>query len=250
MTFDNTVSSTGYHHASTPAETPMPPKSTLIGRGVYSIAEAARLLRIQRDAITRWTRGYSYTWKGERRTAAPVFQSRLRESDVEVYLDFADLMEVGVLAQFRRYGVSWRSIRICAARVAEIRSSSHPFSARDFKTDGRSILLEMAPDTRDPKLLNLVSDQFEFRRVVQPLLKRVEYEGETPVRWWPTGKRDIVVDPMFAFGAPIVHQRAIRTRVLADCYEAEGSYRAAAWWYEVPERLVKAAVAFEFSLAA
>lgn len=250
MTDDYAVSSSGYDTEPFRSEGRVPEAQTLIGRGVYSVAEVARLIKVQRDAITRWSRGYSYQWKGELRTAPPVFQS-VAAAGGEVFLDFADLMEVRVLAEFRRYGVSWHTIRVAAQRVAELRQSSHPFSAKDFRTDGRHILMHVAPEMKDERFLNLVSDQLEFGRLVKPLLKEVDFDANAPLRWWPpTGKREVMIDPQFAFGAPVVRGPGIRTRVLADCYEAEGSFRAAAWWYDIPERLVKAAVGFELSLAA
>ncbi len=41
----------------------------VIGRGVYSLAEAERLAKVPRKRIKRWTAGYAYRYKFEHQLA-------------------------------------------------------------------------------------------------------------------------------------------------------------------------------------
>ena len=94
-----------------------------IGRGVYSVAEAARLTGVPSSTIRRWTCGYTY--KG--RMIPPVFDG-VNEEGTPI-LRFADLMEVRVLDCFRKEGVSWPTMRLMAYQAAEKLGYSHPFLA-------------------------------------------------------------------------------------------------------------------------
>lgn len=229
------------------------PDFRFIGRGVYSLPEAERLLRIPRKRIRRWMEGYAFTSSGQRHHSSPIIASDLGRHAGELALSFADLIEVRFLDAFLEHGVSWKSIRIAAARARELLGSSHPFSTKTFKTDGRYILAEIAAPGEVPELLNLVKNQYEFQKVVSPLLfAGIEWNPfDAPDRWYPMApRRGVVIDPARAFGAPIVVDGAVPTYILASAAKAEGSMRMAAAVYDVPLRAVRAAVEFETRYAA
>lgn len=224
-----------------------------IGKGVYTLAEAARLARVPASSIRRWTSGYEYKLRGERRTSPPVVMSDRKGDSTSPVVTFADLIEVRFLHAFRKHGVDWKAIRIAAHRARELLGRHHPFSTRLFKTDGRTILTELYPAAKDPALLDLVRNQFEFDRIISPML----YEGlefnqlDVPARWWPLGQdRHVVVDPLRGFGAPLIAEASVPTSILARAVAVEGSIKLVAAWYEVSEDAVRSAVQFEGSLAA
>ena len=87
-------------------------------------------------------------------------------------------MEVRFLSAFRKEGVSWSVIRRVAARVHVALRFTHPFATRLFRTDGRTILLELiSGDERDHRLIGLLRDQYEWERVVNAHLvdEKVEF---------------------------------------------------------------------------
>lgn len=219
---------------------------------MYSLSEAERLIRIPRKRIRRWMEGYAYLSRGQKRESRPVFESDIGREIGALSLTFSDMLEVRFLDAFREYGVGWREIRIAADRAKELLSRSHPFSSKVFKTDGRDILIEVARQGRVPDLLNLVKNQYEFRKVVSPLLYAgIEFNMvDEPERWWPMSRRKgIVVDSRRSFGAPIVAAVGVPTAILAASAEAEGSMRIAALVYGVPLLAVRNAVQFESALA-
>jgi uncharacterized protein (DUF433 family) len=226
----------------------MPTKAFhLIGSGVYSLSEAERLTKIPRKRIRRWMEGYSFRSSGKRLHSPPIISSTVGREAGELALTFADLVEVRFLESFLNHGVSWRTVRIAAQRAKELLDKTHPFSTRIFKTDGRDILAEIAYGDA-PELLNLVTNQWEFDAVVSPMLYAgLEFNAaDEAERWYPMSRRrGIVIDPARAFGAPIVTEGGVPTRILASSAKAERSQRMAARLYDVPLRAVRNAVHFE-----
>lgn len=220
---------------------------TYLDVGIYSIPEAARLIGARPDGLRRWLRGYRYRHEGEEREAAPVIYGQLPEVDGTVSLSFLDLMEARFIAAFRRHHIGMQSIRLAARRASELLHTDHPFSSCAFRTDGRTIFLEVANETGDPKLLDLLRRQYAFRDVLAPYLyEGIDFDGPSPVRWRP--QTGVVLDPARQFGQPIVEQEGVPTAVLAGAYRAEKSFERVARWYQVKPGSVRAAVNFEEQL--
>jgi uncharacterized protein (DUF433 family) len=224
------------------------PKFSLIGRGVYSLPEAARLTKIPPQRIRRWMEGSAFRSGGKRHRSQPIVSSSIGRHLGQLALTFQDLIEVRFLDRFLQHGVKWKEIRLAAERATDLLSNTHPFSTRSFKTDGRSIIAEIASPGGLPALLHLVRDQHELERVVSPLLYAgLEFDAlENATRWWPINKtRSVVIDPRRCFGAPIVSEGGVPTAILARSAKADGSQKMAAEIYEVPVRAVRHAVHFE-----
>lgn len=138
-------------------------------------------------------------------------------------------------------------------KACELLSETHPFSSKKFLTDGRSILYQVEQECRDTRLMNLVNDQYELRK----LLDRYLHEGleftpdDIASRWWPLGmEHDIVIDPVRSFGKPIVASAGIPTGIVYDAYRAESrSISTVAHWLGITAEQVEEAVGFEKSLA-
>ena len=228
-------------------------KQDLIGVGLYTVAEAARLTRVPARRIRRWIVGYSYRRAEEIHDVPAVWGTQIPQVDNTVGLGFLDLMEVRFVDAFRRYGVSWTVIRLAAERACELFERNHPFSLQRFKTDGRCIFAEIIEEAGETKLLDLFRHQYAFHRVVSPsLYAGLEFSNRAEaIRWYPMWpKRQVVVDPRRAFGRPIVAREGVPTAILAKMVEVEYSIERAAKWYDVRPQAVRAAVAFERVLAA
>lgn len=223
----------------------------LIGIGLYTSAEAARLLRVPTPRVRRWMRGYHYAVDDQRRRIEPLWTPQIPPLDGSVELGFRDLTELRFVVRFLEAGLSLQMVRT-AQRLARIMiCEERPFSTCRFATDGRRIFLEMADGTEDPKLIDLANRQFAFRTLIEPSFKDLDFEAGVAARWWPMpGRKSIVIDPQRSFGQPIAAEYGVPTATLAAAVGAEGSVKAAARAYEVAPSVVRDALDFEVRLAA
>lgn len=223
----------------------------LAGKGIYSLSEAHRITGVPIGSIIRWTRGYTFHYKGEDRVSPPIIATDLKRVNDQPVLNFRDLIEVRFLDAFRKHGVGWKAIRIATQRAKELIQRTHPFSTKIFKTDGRTILADFVAETGDKMLLDLVKNQYEFSKVISPYLYGgIEFDNfYEPTRWYPfSRKRTVVIDPTRNFGAPIVTKSGIPTRILLQSFKTMGSPELVASWFETDIQSVRDAIKYEKSL--
>jgi uncharacterized protein (DUF433 family) len=233
-----------------------------LGRGVYSAPEALRLVnfsrevnpasRISRQTVSRWLRGYDYEVNGEVRHSDPLWLPDYANDDDTLELSFRDLIELRFVKAFRDLGLSLPAIRECFARAVEEVQDERPFSTRKFKTDGKTIFLEITHRVKEGELIDLRRRQGVFRTVVEPSLRDLEFDAHVVARWFPLGhkRRSIVVDPARAFGRPIAMASGVPVEVLATAADVEGSAEKVAKLYGVASKVVREAVEFQRALAA
>lgn len=225
----------------------------LLGVGIYTVPEAARLSRVPARRIRRWLTGYDFKSRDQRRTSAPVWSRDLPLREGSLALSFRDLIEVRFVNAFRDSGVSWKVLREASERAAEILHDTHPFSTKRFKTDGRRIFAEFVADTGQEVLLDLVKSQYAFKQVIAPYLYQgLEFGASESVRRWHPllRNRRVVIDPAISFGQPVANPESVPTAILAKAVQVEKSVERVARWYMVEPRTVRAAVLFEEQLAA
>ena len=227
---------------------------SFIGLGIYTIPEAARLTKISKGRIRRWLAGYEYKQNGDRRRLPSILDPQLPTIENQFLLSFLDLIEIRFINAFVEEGMSLQKIRAGAKTAAEILHRGHPFSTKQFKTDGRTIyLLEVVERTGEEWLIDLFSKQYNFKNVIWPsLYKGLEYtEMDDLRRWWPQyPKKRVVIDPRRSFGQPIINNGGVPTVILSDAVKAEGSINRVAKWYGVAREAVEASINFEQGLTA
>ena len=114
----------------------------LLGVGLYSVPEAARIAKVSGRSVTRWMLGYQFRLAdGSARPMPALWRRDFDETEV-IALTFRDLLEVRFVNAFRLAGVSWHVIRRSAEVAAELFGASHPFSSQRFITDGRLIFAD------------------------------------------------------------------------------------------------------------
>ncbi|MBI4582213.1 MAG: hypothetical protein HY718_21130 [Planctomycetes bacterium] len=218
------------------------------GTGIYTVGEAAKLSGVSTGRIRRWLRGYQFSSPGGVHQSPPVWQPQLPEIDGKLALGFLDLMEVRFVDAFLGLGVSWHTLRLAAAKARALFDSTHPFSTRRFKTDGRYVFAEVQNEAGEPALLELVRSQQYFYRIVAPCLRGVDFDAEEPTRWWPMGRsRWIVIDPRRSFGQPIVAKSGVPTAVLARAAGAN-SIAEVSRWYQTDIKAVQMAIEYQKQL--
>ena len=169
----------------------------LIGIGLYTVAEAARLTGISDVRLRGWLRGYAYRSGEVRTTPVPVWRRQIPHIDGTLGLGFLDLMEARFVDAFRAASIPWRVIRLCAERAREVTGRDHPFSSRRFRTDGRTIFTDVVDHAGEQQLLDFAKNQLAFARVIGPsLYAGLEFSvDDMPARWWPMGEKRAIDRP-------------------------------------------------------
>lgn len=225
------------------------------GLGAYSLPEAARLLKLPKENVRRWLSGYQYSAKSDfvaKSTKSQPSLWRLQYPKIEdqLVLGFKDLIELKIVAEFLKQGISIQTVRKCLQEAKSLIEDSHPFTTRQFLSDGVTIFLQQTNNDGMEQTLDLKKRQFVIRKVMEQSFKDLDIADNIVSSWRPyNGKKSIVVDPNRSFGQPVASDYGVPTVTLAQAVQAEGSVRAAANLYEVPMNVVRDAVAFEKSLA-
>jgi uncharacterized protein (DUF433 family) len=225
------------------------PDFSLVGIGLYTTAEAARLTGVPSQRIIRWLRGHTI---GDHEYAR-LWASQVNIGDSSVYLGFLDLVQIRVASAFINAGLSPHKVRKAIEYGSEIIHNDYPFASARFRTDGKTVILHVLREGEDDdRLIDLFrSGQYVMHRIIEPSLKGLEFEDDFAARWWPLGRtRGIVIDPKRQFGQPIDNATGVPTVVLARAAKAEGSITKAARAFMVPANSVRRAIAFEERRAA
>lgn len=223
----------------------------LVGIGLYTVNDAAQLLKTPARTIRRWMAGYDYAHEGERRNVPPLWRPDIGLIADQLDLSFRDLMELRFVRAFVGMGLDLRVVRSCMELARECVGSDRPFSSGRFRTDGKTIFLESLDRLGEPSLIDLRKKQYAFKTVIERTFRDLDVEQDVVRRWRPLGGKDsIVVDPARSFGQPVAAQFGVPTIVLAEAVEAEGSVARVAAVYEVDQAVVRDAVRFHAELAA
>lgn len=223
------------------------------GVGIYTLPEAAHLLKASTSRVRRWLLGYRFPTKSEGPgESAPIFQPELPVIDGHWAIAFLDLVELLFIKAFRDEGVSLQTIRKAAGEAARRWGSTHPFCLKRFATDGKSIFATLQDDEGDDALLELTRSQYCFKSFLSPYLKQLDYGKLGDVnRWWPLGKKGgVCLDPHIAFGRPVMRPSGVPTEAIFQAVQANESEKEVADWMDLPVQAVRAAVKFERSLVA
>jgi uncharacterized protein (DUF433 family) len=230
----------------------MESRQSLLGVGIYTVPEAAWMTNVSAPRIRRWMRGYKFRVGEETHASSAVWKPDLPKIGDALALSFRDLIEVRFVDYFLKAGVSWKMLRRAAIHASEIVKSTHPFSTRQFKTDGKTIFAELGEIRGGRKLLDLVRKQYAMSSVVDPYLyEGLEFDKGHPARWFPLkNSRRVVIDPAVAFGQPTINPEGVPTLILARAFDVEKDVERVAYWYDVPKRSVQDALSYQQRLAA
>jgi len=234
------------------------PRPRLLGVGMYTRADAVRLLKMTPSRVTRWVRGYSY-WlahaaRPERRAQPPVVRTRLPRIGGTLLISFLDLMELRVVKALIDQGISLQHVRRVAEIASEVFLTPYPFASRRIYTDGVEVFASLSREAGLASLIELSSRHAQIiaGQVVAQYMMELDFDPQSSLaeRWWPLGKNvPVVLDPRVAFGAPVVAGTATRTDIVAALAGAL-DVAVAADAYRMRPNEVEAAIEFESQLVA
>jgi uncharacterized protein (DUF433 family) len=161
----------------------------------YHIGEAAKYAHISANTVAAWHR---------------IERPTLSNKDKGAALSYVQLIEVAVVAAFRRANIKLPVIRNAREFAKQKLGVDFPFAHLRFKTEGKHLLIDYK-DVEGSKGAgkHLVADQWgqlEWDVVVGPLLREFDYEHEEIVVQWHVDGLDspIIIDPRLSFGTPTI----------------------------------------------
>ncbi|HEX5503674.1 MAG TPA: hypothetical protein VFW96_13710 [Thermomicrobiales bacterium] len=233
--------------------TPTAAAGPYLGIGLYSIADAARIIGVTPTTLRAWLVSSVSAVHGEANARRPAVTRH--SDDADGVLSFVELVELLVVKNFRQAGVKMPVIREVAERASARFGTPHPFTSRHFAADGAAVFdaLATCADQKADRD-DMLRGRRAFEQTVRPFSAQFDYaEDGRAARFWPRQHDGrVVLDPRRAFGQPIDAETGVPTAVLYDAVSAnpEDDAETIARWFAVPVAAVDAAVAYERSLRA
>lgn len=165
----------------------------------YRIRDAARYALLSPQTVVNWHGKPGANVK-------PMLSGKAKGAA----LSYLQLIEVAVVASFRKAGVSLRKIKAAREYLAKQMEAEFPFAEYRFKTDGRELWMDYAQfeAAAGDKTLLVASreGQLAWSDIIGKLQEFDYEEAGLAIRWHVRGAdQEVVIDPRVQFGAPSVH---------------------------------------------
>jgi uncharacterized protein (DUF433 family) len=157
----------------------------------YQIGEAAAYAGVAPGTVVQWHR---------------IEAALLRQREARSALSYYQLIEVAVVAAFRKAGVPMKRIRAARAYAQNELKSEYPFAEYSFKENARHLYLDAQQvDLKANTVLEAdEGGQLEWESIIGRF-REFEYERNIALRWHVAGEGSpIIIDPRISFGAPAV----------------------------------------------
>lgn len=186
----------------------------------YTVAEAARYLKVAPATLRSWVVGRAYPKAAGTARSQPLIRPA---KGAPPLLSFWNLIEAHVLRSLRaEHGVSMDALRRAIQYAQRSQHSDRLLLSKELRTDAGRLLLE-----RYGKLIDLsASGQLAMRRMFNEHLARVEWdEWQFPVRLYPfvsgnSERRPVAIAANLAFGRPVIARAGITTAAIAERLDA------------------------------
>jgi uncharacterized protein (DUF433 family) len=200
----------------------------------YQIAEAAKYAGIAPQTVAAWHK---------------LEHELLSQRDDKASLSYMQLIEVAVVAAFRKMGVPMKNIRATREYSRHHLKSEYPFATYRFKQGAKHLYLDsnQLEDVAPGSVVQTdQGGQLTWEAVIGRL-QEFEYEAEhdgLALKWHVAGRRSpIVIDPRIAFGSPAV--KGTPTWIIKGRFDAGESDADIAEDFRINSKDVKEALKFE-----
>ena len=221
----------------------------------YTLAQAARFINISATTLRSWVRGRNYHRKdGEIARFDPLLQVDSER------LSFSHLVQVHILRSLRREeDIRMSRLRDAMNWAKKTYHIERLLLSEQLRTAPGEVLLD-----RYGELINSGrSGQIAIRHALEAHLKRVDWDAEGPIQFFPgmisifasppqqEVPRLILIDPTISLGKPVLASRpALRVSAIVDRVNAGEDEDAIARDYCIERREVDAAIDYEEATAA
>lgn len=206
---------------------------------LFTIEEGARHLGMAASTLRDWTRRMA--------GPAPLVHRVTPASPRAASLPFIGVVEVHMLRGFKDLGLTPGELRTAVARLRRDTGDEYALATKDVATDAVSLLANMAESQAEPPQWVRARDgQQAITEVIKRYLKYVTWRGSDryPLRLTLKAYQgaDVIIDPRFAFGQPVLEREKIRVEDILDAFWAGESYTTIAGEFGVSPDAVEAVI--------
>jgi uncharacterized protein (DUF433 family) len=213
-------------------------KDTRFDVPVFTVDEGARHLGIPRSTLRDWTRRPA--------GPAPLVHRVDPQTPRSASLPFIGAVEAHMLRGLKELGLNPQEIRASVTRLRSITGDEYALATKRVATDGVSLLVDLAASAENPQWERARDGQGAITEVIERYLKFVTWRGSDryPVRLSLQAYKgaDVIIDPRFAFGQPILEREKIRVDDILDAFWAGEGYLAIAGEFGVSPSAVEAVI--------
>lgn len=215
--------------------------TTRIGQGIYTAADAARILKIPYPKAKYWFRNYA--------------RNRFIDADCSYHFEVNDLVVVNFFALIEMYvfytlkekGITTSKILTAHRIMSDFLDTPYPFAKEDMYINNKSLLFgneNRELITADKRLQTVIIN------VLKPFVSKVQFNDDRLAhKFYPLGKqKTIVVNPENQFGQPIIEGTNILPETIQNLRKGGESMSSIAKLYNINVKQVKHAI--EFATAA
>ena len=181
---------------------------------LYTITEAADIVKVPPSTLTTWARGYVRRPPGRPEVRGdPIITSVGEPRRSQPLIPFVGLTEAAVLAAVRGSGVPMQRIRPALRQLQQGLGLRHALAHKKLYTDGAELLYDFSERHPDEaagraarRLVVIRNRQCVFTEVIEEYLRGFQYSGDGYVELFrvPAYRHaKVVVDPARSSGAPI-----------------------------------------------
>lgn len=220
----------------------LPSLKPRLGEGVYTLPDAALILRLPLGRLRAWVGGYLdivgspppgmlATWGRGRQRA----------------FNFHVLIEAYTVYTLRKLGVTMPRIRTAREILAARLSATYPFACRGILAQGGKVLFDPGSEIPGGIIHLAPGQQAEFREIISPFCEELDFARETGLaeRFWPLGRDShIVIDPRISFGRPVIVETGITVESVYSLVAGGEAAENVAAQFDIPLAAVLEAVSF------
>jgi uncharacterized protein (DUF433 family) len=213
----------------------------------YTLAEAARYLRLPSATLRSWVLGRDYPTVEGGAKFPPLIRPSSKKPPL---LSFSNLIEAHVLRSLRtEHGVPVKALRDALSYAEKTLRIERLLLRPELRANAGKVFLD-----RYNELIDLsASGQLAMRQLFNEHLNRIEWDkSKFPIRLYPFlsvvssgGERPIVINPHIAFGRPVVESKGISTSTIVERIDAGESVEDVAYDYDLGETEIEQAILYE-----
>jgi uncharacterized protein (DUF433 family) len=212
--------------------------TTILGNGIYSFGEAARLVGVSQQRLRAWFCG----WPNR---VSPIAQS---DYDLAGVISFWDLVDAMVIGQLRSHKFSLPYLRKVTQALRDEFGTPHPFCVKGLLYNAHShrVFVQSADELGDERIKEIVKGEWVLGPILKPFLKQLEHDPASKLAQQWRIAEGVVIDPRRQYGKPIVDAVGVPTSVLWASFIANNrDANLVANWYGILPEHVQFAVRFQ-----